>query len=124
MILVKPQTGPMPKIIRIVLPFILFLLVSSGVFSQSVTKTVTIENPACIVATSTTNASIALEDTQVDFVIWFMGSNQSQNNETTSSTDNTSTSRKKQFISSGTSPNKVLYRTFVKKVYSQEHAIV
>lgn len=124
MILSKPQTGPIVTIKRIVLPFIMFLLACSGVFSQSVTKNVTIQTQVTIVALNVPSNTIALDDTQVDFVIWFMGSNQSQNTENATSVDNTPTSRKKQFISSGSSPNKVLYRTFVKKVYSQEHAIV
>ena len=125
MILVQTETGNMPTIKRILLPFILFLLVSSGVFSQSVTKKAATATLVSITTGTAAVQVIALDDNhQVDFVIWFMGSIQSPNSETSSSSDNTATSRKKQCMSSGTLPNKVLYRTFVKKVYSQEHAIV
>ena len=53
---------------------------------------------------------------------WFMGSKQGQ---TIQKADETATtvSRKKQIISSGVTPNKVLYRTFMKRVISQETAI-
>lgn len=118
--LINTQTRPMLTIKKIILPFIFLLLATSGVFSQSVTE----DNSIKIETKNNTQSIVLQDDTQIDFVIWFMGSNQSFNSDTTTPKDNTSTSRKKQFISSGTSPNKVLYRTFVKKVYSQEHAIV
>jgi hypothetical protein len=44
--------------------------------------------------------------------------------ETSGVNDSSAASRKKQIISSGATPNRLLYRTLVKKVASQASAIV
>ena len=96
----------------LVILFVLFLLSSVGMFGQ---------NKAVVVDTLTTAVAY---DSDVDFVNWFMGSKQTQNvQEAGTSTSTTFASKKKQIISSGIAPNKVLYRTFVKKVISQESAV-
>jgi hypothetical protein len=64
-------------------------------------------------------------DSNAEFMNWFMGSNQTQSLKVSSDNEASSAiSRKKQIILSGITPNKVLYRTLVKKVSSQENAIV
>ncbi len=68
--------------------------------------------------------SIVSIDSQIDFVSWFMGSRQSQMNENVSANKFNSTSTKKQILNAGVTPNRVLYRTFMKKVISQDIAIV
>jgi hypothetical protein len=103
---------------------ILFLLASVGMFGQ--TKELT------TVQRATTNVEVAIElnqmialDSNAEFMSWFMGSNQTQSLKVSSDNEASSTiSRKKQIILSGITPNKVLYRTLVKKVISQENAIV
>ena len=90
-------------------------------------QTKTEVTPVCEPTTTTTIICIETVkavafDSDVDFMNWFMGSKQVQ---TIQKADETATtvSRKKQIISSGVTPNKVLYRTFMKRVISQETAI-
>lgn len=107
----------------LVVLFIVFLLSSVGMFGQTKTEV----TPVCEPTTTTTIICIETVkavafDSDVDFMNWFMGSKQVQ---TIQKADETATtvSRKKQIISSGVTPNKVLYRTFMKRVISQETAI-
>lgn len=93
---------------------VLFLLSYTGVNAQ----TVTASEKQCVelLPTASINAVASL-DTQIDFVGWFMGSNQNQSiNDGEGSVDRAS-SAKKQIISSGIVPNRVLYKTLVKKVF-------
>jgi len=103
---------------------ILFLFTSAGIFGQ--TKEVTTVQPVIptVEVAIESNKMIAL-DSNAEFMSWFMGSNQTQSLKVSSDNEASSTiSRKKQIILSGITPNKVLYRTLVKKVSSQENAIV
>jgi hypothetical protein len=103
---------------------ILFLFTSAGMFGQ--TKEVTTVQPVTptVEVVVESNQMIAL-DSNAEFMSWFMGSNQTQSLKVSSDNEASSTiSRKKQIILSGITPNKVLYRTLVKKVISQENAIV
>jgi|GEM_PF-761694 len=105
----------------LVILFVLFLLSSVGMFGQN--KAVVVAEPVAPVVVDTVTTAVAF-DSDVDFVNWFMGSKQTQNvQETSTSTTTSFASKKKQIISSGIAPNKVLYRTFVKKVISQESAV-
>ena len=103
----------------LVLMFVVFLFSSVSMFGQ--TKNATVTNSVIEVSTVTTQA-IAL-DSDADFINWFTGSRHTQTIQDNNSDCSTATSRKKQIISSGITPNKVLYRTFVKRVVSQENAI-
>lgn len=104
--------------------FILFLLSSVGMFGQEVKSTLVVENESTTVVTST-EITIADGAADIEFMTWFMGSNQSKNTiETSGVNDSSAASRKKQIISSGATPNRLLYRTLVKKVASQANAIV
>lgn len=68
--------------------------------------------------------SISSVESQIDFMGWFMGSKYNQNTSEFSSENATKTSSpKKQILSSGIEPNRVLYRTFVKKVMNKDNAI-
>lgn len=102
----------------LVILFVLFLLSSVGMFGQ--TKTTTVVTPVVPVTSITTTVAF---DSDIDFMNWFMGSKQTQTIQEDSNASSTLASKKKQIISSGITPNKVLYRTFVKKVISQESAI-
>lgn len=103
----------------LVLFFVVFLLSSSRTFGQ--TAVATAEVCDTVAVSVVTESAVAFES-DVDFVNWFMGSKQTQNISKSSETS-TTISRKKQIISSGVTPNKVLYRTFMKRVISQEIAI-
>ena len=99
--------------------FVLFLFSSVSMFGQ--TKETVTTSTVELVRVSVNPVAL---DSEVEFMSWFMSSNQTQSvNAGSESTSTTNLSRKKQIISSGVVPNKVLYRTLVKKVISQENAI-
>ena len=107
----------------IVILFVLFLLTSVGMFGQ--TKATATATATTIVNVVNTPVQQVALDSDVDFMNWFMGAKQTQTvQDAATGTDNTIIARKKQILSSGVTPNKVLYRTFVKKVISQESATV
>lgn len=99
---------------RVIL-FVLFLLFSVNMFGQN--------KPTPALNVVPFSKTIAF-DSDLDFMNWFMGAKQTQVVPDDTSVISTSTSKKKQLLSLGITPNKVLYRTFVKKVISQESAIV
>ncbi len=104
--------------------FVIFLVVfmcaTFGFAQTNVNQGATVPTETVQNATTVTS-----NDTDMDFMNWFMGSKQIQiTNDSTTSSSKTLMARKKQIMSSGVTPNKVLYRTFVKKVISQDNAIV
>ena len=104
--------------------FVLFLVSSVSMFGQNITTAVTAPVTTTVEVLKVPVQQVAL-DSNVEFMSWFMSSNQTQSvNEATQGATSTNTSRKKQIISTGIVPNKVLYRTLIKKVISQESAIV
>lgn len=113
---------------RILVLFVLLVLSSMGVFGQNNTS---VEKSECVdlkvenLVTSNKQNDVVSIESQIDFMGWFMGSKYNQNNSNLNSTEsNKSTiSAKKQILSSGIEPNKVLYRTFVKKVMNKDNAI-
>jgi hypothetical protein len=107
----------------LVILFVLFLLSSVGMFGQTKGDVVAPQINTVIEINTLPVQSVAL-DSDTDFMNWFMGSKHTQSiQENASSGCSTTASRKKQIISSGVTPNKVLYRTFVKRVICQESAI-
>ena len=77
------------------------MLVSSVGFAQNV-----IEVPAAVATTTTTVES----NTSMNMVSWFMGTKQTTNENITKET-----SSKKQMMTSGIAPNRLLIKTFLKK---------
>lgn len=59
-------------------------------------------------------------NSNMNFVLWFMGSKQDPNVKITPS----GTTTKKQFMTSGTAPNRLLIKAFLKKAVNFENAIV
>lgn len=59
-------------------------------------------------------------DSNMNFVLWFMSSKQDPNAKIAPSEANT----KKQFITSGTAPNRLLIKAFLKKAVNFERGIV
>jgi len=104
-----------------------FVLLSIGTaFGQTavennMVQTTNIENNT-IVNTSTEMSTIRQEATSTDanmnFVLWFMGSKQDPNAKALPAGVNT----KKQFMTSGTAPNRLLIKAFLKKAVNFEHA--
>ena len=109
----KPNATQKVSNFRFVVIFVLLLLTSSGVFGQTTNTTVT-------VATTTTEVTVSTEtavaSTSMDFALWFMG-----NKQATSNTENVT--GKKSFITAGMSSNKVMIKTFLKRVINQESNI-
>jgi hypothetical protein len=98
-----------------------------GMFGQNkadVKESVLMER-SCSKIEITTSSDLVSVESQIDFVGWFMGSKQTQFMQpATNENGSSKTITKKQILSSGITPNKVLYRTFMKKVSSQDNAIV
>lgn len=110
---------------RLLFFFLLFLLSSIGMFGQSKEIVVNEEiNTPSVVLQNEFN--IVTVESQIDFVSWFMGSKQPQLKNDLNEVKNNSSKgiTRKQILSLGITPNKVLYRTFMKKVSSQDSAIV
>lgn len=103
---------------RLLIVIGLLLLSSAGVFGQTAQKEISITED---VVSFTTEQTVAF-DNDMDFMNWFMGSNQNQNHSDANNATNVST--KKQFINSGVTPNRVLYKTLLKKVTSLDRALV
>lgn len=103
--------------------FVMFLLSSASMLGQNTTTAVAAPATTTVEVLNVSVNQIAL-GSDVEFMSWFMSSKQTQSvNGGSEGTSTTTMSRKKQIISSGVVPNKVLYRTLVKKVISQESAI-
>jgi hypothetical protein len=108
--------------------FVFMLLSSIAVFGQTAVENnfvqnTTIENNE-IVNTTTEISSMKQEATSnasnMNFVLWFMGSKQSPN----STIVPAGTTAKKQFMTSGTAPNRLLIKAFLKKAVNFESAVV
>lgn len=114
---------------RLFVLLILLVLSSMGVFGQEKTAgNVQLDFDKEIIVAANEVAvqseeQIATLESQIDFVGWFMGSKHNQNTSFDYTNFKSSTSTKKHIISSGVTPNKVLYRTFVKKVMNKDNAI-
>ncbi len=102
-----------------------FILLSFGTaFGQTA-----LENDAHLNSTLTTDSieTIAVKqdeasssNSNMNFVLWFMGSKQDPNAKIVP-TGNTT---KKQFMTSGTAPNRLLIKAFLKKAVNFESAVV
>lgn len=86
--------------IKMMIVLVMVLLSSVG-FAQN-----TIEVPATVAASTTTVESNA----SINMVSWFMGTKQTTNENITKET-----SSKKQMMTSGVAPNRLLIKTFLKK---------
>ena len=107
--------------------FVCVLLSNVAAFGQTAVEnnveTATIENNEIVNSTvemssmkqeATSNAS------NMNFVLWFMGSKQSPN----ATMLPAGTTAKKQFMTSGTAPNRLLIKAFLKKAVNFESAVV
>jgi len=101
-----------------------FILLSFGTaFGQTAVEN-NIDLNATLVS-STTEISVAKQETvsnasNMNFVLWFMGSKQDPNAKVLPAGGNT----KKQFMTSGMAPNRLLIKAFLKKAVNFESAIV
>jgi hypothetical protein len=86
--------------IKMMIVLVMVLLSSVG-FAQN-----TIEVPATVASTTTTVES----NDSMNMVSWFMGTKQNTNENTTKESNS-----KKQMMTSGIAPNRLLIKTFLKK---------
>jgi hypothetical protein len=108
--------------------FVCMLLSNVAIFGQTAVEnnnvqSTTIENNE-IVNTTTEISSMKQEAasnaSNMNFVLWFMGSKQTPN----ATTVPAGTTAKKQFMTSGTAPNRILIKAFLKKAVNFESAVV
>ena len=114
--------NPTPKTLSYKNMFSFFILiVSSLLASQTVySQTITL-NPDSIVTIELKN-EVKNENSQVTnltFAVWFMGSKQDPNTKISSEILN----QKKQILTSGSVPNRLLIKVFLKKMVSTERDI-
>lgn len=108
--------------------FVCVLLSNVAVFGQTAVENNNVQSAVIenneIVNTTTEISSIKQEATSnasnMNFVLWFMGSKQSPN----ATTVPAGTTAKKQFMTSGTAPNRLLIKAFLKKAVNFESAMV
>lgn len=108
-----------------VLAFVLFLFSSAQVVAQenNVEITNNIESvKTSSVATNVENSSNTNSD--MEFISWFMGTEQKLNiiESDNSTVRESSKTKKKQMISSGIAPNRILYKVILKKMVNQDVA--
>ena len=108
----------------LVLVFVLFLVSSVGMFGQNVqpsaTSTSTFEVSMASADETVASTQATTTNTTMNFVSWFMGTKQTPS---TNSSNDFSTSTKKQMINSGIAPNRLLIKTFLKKATNYNSTI-
>jgi len=101
--------------------FKIFILFTFVILSNSTVFGQTVENNP--IANTTTEISVKQENasnnSNMNFVLWFMGTKQDPN--ATISTNGINT--KKQFMTSGLAPNRLLIKAFLKKAVNFESAV-
>ena len=112
------------KASRNLIMVIAFVLLSIGTsFGQTAVENNSISNTTL---TSNTIETIVVKqeeastNSNMNFVLWFMGTKQDPNAKILPA----GTTTKKEFITSGTAPNRLLIKAFLKKAVNYESAIV
>jgi hypothetical protein len=109
----KIDTNKMIKAIALVV----FMVISNvAAFGQSTSDVADINTVEANVAKNDVSNSAS---TSINFVLWFMGSKQDPN--TSISSDRTNT--KKQIMTSGIAPNRLLIKAFLKKAVDSENSL-
>ena len=108
------------KRVNILIMLVFLLLSNVAVFGQTIAEKNTNSNTAAIESNlvekeATSNTS---NTSNMNFVIWFMGSKQNPSTTIIPAGENT----RKQFITSGLAPNRLLIKAFLKKAVNFEVA--
>ena len=112
------------KKITILFMVMAFTLLSIGTaFGQTAVEN-NIDLNNTLVSNTTTEISVAKQEavsnaSNMNFVLWFMGSKQDPNVKVLPAGENT----KKQFMTSGMAPNRLLIKAFLKKAVNFESAV-
>ncbi|MFV5696018.1 hypothetical protein ACM55G_11355 [Flavobacterium sp. LB3P122] len=107
------------KINNIFMLLVIILLSNVSVFGQSTDNNLAANAIEVVSVAKQDNVSTSTASNNMNFVLWFMGSKQDPNN--TISTEGINT--KKQVITSGTAPNRLLIKAFLKKAVALESMI-
>lgn len=109
-----------PKnLITFFLMFVFILLFNISAFSQTSENSTVISSISDVTINDEVKAVNNKADANIEFVLWFMGSKQNPN--TTISTDGIHT--KKEIMTSGIAPNRILIKAFLKKAVNYETSI-
>ncbi len=111
-----------------VMIFVCLLLTNVSAFGQTTeqattTQTAGIQDDEVVntnVEINTIKQEATSNATNMNFVLWFMGSKQSPNTDAVPA----GTTAKKQFMTSGSAPNRLLIRAFLKKAVNFEVSMV
>lgn len=112
------------KKITILVMAIAFILLSNvNAFAQKIAVENNIDLNKTLASDTTTEINVAKQETvsnasNMNFVLWFMGSKQDPNVKVLPAGENT----KKQFMTSGMAPNRLLIKAFLKKAVNFESA--
>ena len=101
--------------------FVFMLLSNSNVFAQTSVDSNTVLTTS--IENTTAENNVAKQETtstasSMNFVLWFMGSKQDPNVKSIQAGENT----RRQFITSGLAPNRLLLKAFLKKAVNSEIA--
>lgn len=115
------------KLSIIVMMFVCVLLFNVSAFGQNTVEnttaqTETIQNDEIVntnVEMNTIKQEASSSATNMNFVLWFMGSKQTPNSNAVPA----GTTAKKQFMTSGSAPNRLLIRAFLKKAVNFESSM-
>lgn len=105
------------KITTIFIVVIFALFCNVSVFGQTAEKNEVVNNT--IEANSIAKQENTTVSSNINFVLWFMGSKQDPNRTISTETSNT----KKQIMTSGMAPNRLLIKAFLKKAINLESTI-
>ncbi|WP_395050166.1 hypothetical protein [Flavobacterium sp.] len=112
------------KKITILFMVLAFVLLSNvNAFAQKIAVENNIDLNNTLVSSTTSEVSVAKQEavsnaSNMNFVLWFMGSKQDPNAKVLPAGENT----KKQFMTSGMAPNRLLIKAFLKKAVNFESA--
>lgn len=111
------------KISIIFMMFVFFLLSNVAAFGQTTDEN-NVANLNSEITINTAETSVAKQEnissaSNMNLVLWFMGSKQDPNVKVSSEGINT----KKQFMTSGMAPNRLLIKAFLKKAVSFESSM-
>jgi hypothetical protein len=104
------------KLIKAIALIVFMVVSNASVFGQSTSDVADINKVETNVAKSDVSNAVS---TSINFVLWFMGSKQDPN--TSISSDRTNT--KKQIMTSGIAPNRLLIKAFLKKAVDSENSL-
>ena len=106
-------------IFNLLIMFVFIVMSNASVFGQSAQKLVDVNAVEVNSNSKKENVSATSSSNSMNFVLWFMGTKQGPN----SAISKESTNTKIQVITSGSAPNRLLIKAFLKKAINLESTI-